>query len=204
MLREYLADLDLNKEMENAKVIVESTFEQLGLKELVTLTTIEFNSKFTCTAGDARLLKKYTTYSGRIRLGSKYFGVASEKDKMETVIHEACHIANKYLYFVDSDWRQFHYNPIAEKKTKGHGPSWVTLMQRMQIPANRFHCTNVTQFKSYYLYTCPQCTYEWKLTSNIGTRIKNGTRGAMCKCKKYFNPNLFRKVSGADLTYGTV
>lgn len=205
MLREVLTQHDFNKEMEEARAIMESTFEQLGVPNLSNMTQIEFNRKFITTAGDAALRKSYhPVYKGKIRLSTRYFATASEKNKLETVVHEACHIANKYLYYVDSDWRQFHYDYKAEKQTKGHGPGWISLMQRMKVPANRYHCENVTQFKTYYLYVCPTCNFEWKLTSNMGSRILNGTRGAMCKCKDSFKVSRMKKIDGSEAIYGKV
>lgn len=222
MLKQVLSEFDFNKAREEARVVAAVVFEQLKLPELINLTSIEFNNRFTNRAGDANLSKSVRwngilsgaqkdIYKGKIRLGSKYFTVASEEDKMETVVHEACHIANKYLFYTSNQWRNVEYQATLERKTKGHGPGWEKLMRKVGYEPNRYHCMPTGQFKNFYLYNCPRCNKQWKMTIHMGNRIKNGDRGAICnnekdgqKCNFIFRGSLFRKVSGAELTYGSV
>lgn len=222
MLKQVFSEFDFNKAREDARVVMETVFEQLKLPELNVLTAIEFNNRFTNRAGDANLYKSVRwsglpggphndSYKGKIRLGSKYFTVASEEDKIETVVHEACHVANKYLYYTDSHWRNWEYQALLEKKTEGHGPGWEKLMRKVGYEPNRYHCMPTGQFKNFYLYNCPRCNKQWKMTIHFGNKIINGDRGAICnnekdgqKCNFIFRSSLFRKVSGAELTYGSV
>lgn len=210
MLHQIVSGHDFNKEMTEVVTIMDSTFEQLGVSALKSCTTIEFNHRFQRRAGDAKLTRRYLGNSsyvttGKIRLGTKYFSVASEKDKMQTVVHEACHIANHYLYYEDSDWRQFHYDVKQERATDGHGPSWITLMNRMNVPAERFHCMDTVQFKTYFKYSCPCEQWSFNFTAQRAGRQRNGTSMYVCpKCRKYVSPDRLIKIDGAELTYGTV
>lgn len=218
MLHEIISGHDFNQEMHEAIAIMDSTFEQLGVPQLKSCTSIEFNPRFIKRAGDAKLRyfgtwerqatggdKWVNKASGKIRLGTKYFSVASEKDKMQTVVHEACHIANNYLFHTNNVWRNFEYDIKQERATEGHGPGWAKLMAKMGVPADRFHCMNTMQFKTYFKYNCPCGKWSFHFTAQRAGRQKNGTSHYCCpKCHKYCSPKLFVKVEGAELTYGQV
>lgn len=218
MLHAIVSGHDFNHEMQNAIAIMDSTFEQLGIPQLKGCTSVEFNPKFTRRAGDAKLTrfgiwerqptggdKWVMKNKGRIRLGMKYFSVASEKDKMQTVVHEACHIANDYLFNENAYWRNNEYCVEQERATKGHGPGWAKLMGKMGIPADRFHCMNTLQFRTYFKYSCPCGEWSFHFTAQRAGRQKNGTSQYCCpKCKTYCSPRNFVRVDGAELTYGKI
>jgi predicted SprT family Zn-dependent metalloprotease len=213
MLHEIVSGHDFNEEMHNAIAIMDSTFEQLGVPQLKGLTHIEFNPRFTRRAGDAKLSRRgmwegniwVNKHSGKIRLGTKYFSVASDEDKMQTVVHEACHIANDYMFHTNTQWRNVEYDIKQERATDGHGPGWAKLMGRMGLPANRFHCMNVVQFKTYFHYSCPCGEWKFNFTTQRAGRQINGTNSYCCpKCKAYCSPSRFVKIDGAELTYGKV
>lgn len=217
MIKQLLQEFDFNKAKEEARAITEMVFEQLSLAHLNKITHIEFNNRFTNRAGDAKVEKTskwngvpgggFTdSYKGKIRLGSKYFAVASEKDRIETIVHEACHIANKYLFYTDADWRLNVYNFEQEKATEGHGPGWQQLMQKVGYEPSRFHCMPTSQFKNYYLYKCPKCGKDWKMTIHFGNKLLHGDKGAICNnkdCNTWFKLGLMRRVNGSELVYGT-
>lgn len=215
LAKQLFSDFDSNKAEQEAKAIMQLTFEQLGLPELHKVTAIEFNNRFQNRAGDAKLTQGYhydnvtktggfNRYVGKIRLSSKYFAVVSEAEKMETVVHEACHIANNYLRYTDANWRNNVYDFKQEKQTEGHGPGWAQLMKKVGYTPNRFHCTNVVQFKSYYAWKCKRCDKSGMVSAQLGGRWINNGQVRQCPDKKclgrIFSSDLV-KVNGADLVY---
>lgn len=216
LAKQLFGSFDSFKAEQEANAIVQLTFEQLGLPELHKFTKIEFSNRFQNKAGDAILKQGYKWdgvtktggfhhYEGKIRLSSKYFAVVSEEEKLETVVHEACHIANNYLKYTNVDWKLNVYNYQQEKQTEGHGPGWTRLMKQVgYADANRYHCTNTTQFKNYYRWICSKCGKNGLITAQLGGRmIKNG-QVRLCtdkECRGRVLPNDLKKVSGADLVY---
>lgn len=80
---------------------------------------VGWNPRFTSRMGDARW--DFAEKRGLIRLSMQLWPVASDEERRETVIHEACHI-------------------IADAKTEQrqhHGPVWIEMMQRCGYPAAR-------------------------------------------------------------------
>ncbi len=81
---------------------------------------LEFNNRFTRRMGSA----KWTgPKSGRVRLSAPLWPRASETERRETVIHEACHVV------------QFHIYP----RGKGHGAEWKHLMRLCGVKPERCH-----------------------------------------------------------------
>jgi len=214
--KQLFNDFNPIKEEQDAKAIVQLTFEQLGLPDLHKVTAIEFNNRFQNRAGDAKLTQGYNydsvtktggfnRYVGKIRLSSKYFAVVSEAEKMETIVHEACHIANDYLRYTNADWRNNVYNFKQEKQTDGHGPGWERLMNNLGYKANRYHCTSVVQFKSYYAWKCKNCDKTGMVSAQLGGRMINQGQVRLCpnhkKCGGRIFPGELIKVSGADIAY---
>lgn len=79
--------------------------------ELVGKVRIVWNSRFISRMGDARW--SLTQGRGLIRLSRPLWPKASEEERMETVIHEACHIIADYKF----GSRQIH------------GPRWQQMMR---------------------------------------------------------------------------
>lgn len=67
-----------------------------GVPTLVHKIDFEFNASFTSRLGDAKWDRKRKR--GRIRLSTPLWERASEKDRYETVIHEACHVIVGFVY----------------------------------------------------------------------------------------------------------
>lgn len=188
-------NFNLNEEMEKAKVLSQLTFEQLGYPELFNKTSIEFNNRYVNIAGTA----KFKSFSGvgEIKLSSKFFAISSEEEKVETIIHEVCHIADRYISHVDRDW--FLKYSISNKKTKGHGNGWIELMSKVGYKnARRCHSVNTDLLKSYYKYNC-SCGKTFVVTAQMGGRIKNMNAFRICStCKAMIKPNGLIKINGIE------
>jgi SprT protein len=63
--------------------------ERNGVPELAQVIVVVWNSRFTRRLGDAAY--NSTTFRARVRLSVPLWPRASEVDRRETVIHEACH-----------------------------------------------------------------------------------------------------------------
>jgi SprT protein len=70
--------------------------ERNGVPELAQAVVVEWNPRFTRRMGDGMYCP--LTYRARIRLSLPLWPRCSEKDRRETVIHEACHVIVKYRF----------------------------------------------------------------------------------------------------------
>ena len=80
-----------------------------NVPELAQAIVIEWNRRFTRRLGDA--VFNPITFQSRIRLSIPLWPRASPQDRMETVVHEACHLIawHKFGLFVaphGAEWRQ--------------------------------------------------------------------------------------------------
>lgn len=89
--------------------------------ELAQVIMVEWNARFTRRMGDA--LYSPSTFRARIRLSIPLWKRASERDRHETVIHEACHII------------VFYKHPNATQ----HGPEWREAMRNCGVEPKRTH-----------------------------------------------------------------
>ena len=83
--------------------------ESNGVSELAQAIIVEWNPRFTRKMGDARY--NQFTYLAKIRLSLPLWPRASQKERQETVIHEACHIIAAYKHgpFIrnhGAEWRE--------------------------------------------------------------------------------------------------
>ena len=85
---------------------------------------VEFNNRFTRRMGDASARKNHEWRPTlQIRLSRPLWARASEEERRETVIHEACHIID---YIINGEMC-------------GHGRLWKRLMWKCGIRAERCH-----------------------------------------------------------------
>ena len=192
-----------------AYAIAELVLDQLKVPELKDKISIEWNNKFVSKAGDARLNKTPIydhanmlgfgptlvdwKYGGRIRLGTKYFAIASEADKTETIVHEVCHIVSSY-----------HWNTIdclKKYKYESHGFEWKAYMRAAGYPnAQACHAVDMRGFKTYYKYLCLKCGKTGRLTAQMGGRMIKSGQARMCPvCKAHITSIHLTKFSGSEL-----
>jgi SprT protein len=94
---------------------------QNSVPELAQVIVVEWNARFTRRMGDA--LYSPSTFRARIRLSIPLWERASEQDRRETVIHEACHLV------------VFYKHPNAAQ----HGPEWREAMRNCGVEPQRTH-----------------------------------------------------------------
>jgi SprT protein len=112
------------------------------------------------------------TFQARIRLSIPLWPRASDKDRMETVIHETCHIIIFYKH------GQFVTN---------HGVEWRQAMKNCGVEPTRLHSVDrtglVRRQRWFILLGCPNQNTEGKCRMNI-RHFKKVQDGAVLYCKK--------------------
>ena len=93
-----------------------------GVPELAQAVIVEWNPRFTARLGDGSY--SVITMEAKIRLSIPLWPRASEKDRRETVLHEACHVITKYKF-----------GPFVAN----HGPEWKTAMRTCGVEPIRTH-----------------------------------------------------------------
>jgi SprT protein len=104
---------------------VELTCATCGVPELAAKILVRWNPRFTARMGDAKWFPAKDR--GVIRLSVPLWPKASPEDRIETVVHETCHIIAEFQFGVG----------------QGHGPKWRALMRRCGYEnASRCHTVN--------------------------------------------------------------
>src|SRR5262245_5033724 len=104
---------------------VESTCAKCGVPELAGRVLVRWNSRFTARMGDARWFS--AKGQGLIRLSTPLWPKASLAERVETVIHETCHVIAEYRF----------------GRIQAHGPKWRMLMCLCGYPnATACHTVN--------------------------------------------------------------
>jgi SprT protein len=141
-----------------------------NVPELAQAIQIEWNPRFTRRLGDA--IFNPTTFQSKIRLSIPLWPRASSQDRMETVVHEACHIIV---------WHQFGLF------IKAHGPEWKQAMENCGVQPERTHDVDRTGLarrqKRFILLDCPHQGHDHKcrMTAKEFNQIR---RGVVMECKK--------------------
>lgn len=95
----------------------------------------EWSRRLRTTMGYAYVTYKRSgfdvTYSFSIKLSSQIFETASEREQVETVIHETCHLIDRYNHYV--------INRRTDKPPGSHGPKWKSLMRQCGLKPKRCH-----------------------------------------------------------------
>jgi SprT protein len=134
--------------------------------ELAQAIVIEWNPRFTRRLGDA--VFNPTTFQSKIRLSIPLWPRASIQDRMETVVHETCHIIV---------WHKFGLFIAA------HGPEWKQAMRNCGIQPERTHDVDRTGLarrqKRFILLDCPN-EHKCRMTAREFNQIQKGT---VMECK---------------------
>jgi SprT protein len=143
-----------------------------GVPELSPIIKVEWNTRFTRRMGDGMFSP--SKMMGRIRLSVPLWGRASEQDRRESVIHEACHV----IVF---------YN---DRNAASHGAEWREAMKRCGVDPQRTHTVDRTGLvRRKRLFVLCNCPKDEKC--RIGIRTFNLVRrGAEFQCN----------VCGLDIT----
>jgi SprT protein len=142
---------------------------QNGLPELAQAIVIEWNRRFTRRLGDA--VFNPITFQSRIRLSIPLWPRASQQDRKETVIHEACHIIvwHKFGLFVAP-----------------HGPEWKAAMKNCDVQPERTHDVDRSELyrpqRRFILLDCPNQGHDHKCRMSA-KEFNQIQKGAVLECK---------------------
>jgi SprT protein len=122
--------------------------------ELAQVILVEWNSRFTRRLGDAAY--NSVTFRARIRLSIPLWPRATDQDRRETVIHEACHIIVGYKHGF---------------AVSAHGPEWKKAMENCSVEPLRLHAVDRTGLarkqRRFILLACPYEGVERKCRCTI-------------------------------------
>ena len=137
--------------------------ERNKVPELAQAILVEWNPRFTRRLGDAGYSS--VTFRARVRLSLPLWPRASDKDKRETVIHEACHVIVGFKHGL---------GPAP------HGAEWKKAMRACGIEPLRLHSVDRTGLarrqKRFILLDCPNEGVERKcrITAREFNRVRRG------------------------------
>jgi SprT protein len=146
--------------------------------ELFQVIVVEWNRRFTRRLGDG--MYSPTTFRARIRLSIPLWPRASDQDRRETVIHEACHVIVKYK----------HGAFVAD-----HGPEWKAAMLACGVEPLRLHnidCTGLFRpRRRFILLDCPNEGIERKCrcTAREYNLLRRGTEFRCNNCGLHLTEN---------------
>lgn len=137
--------------------------EANGVPELADRIRWEWSDRFTARMGDA-------TFSlNRIRLSRPLWPRASDAERRQTVIHEACHLIAFYKY---------------GRQGTGHGAYWKATMRRAGVSPKRCHNVDrsgLKQSRAKFAFDCACMTHMvGKIRAN---KIRAGVKYTCRRCK---------------------
>lgn len=136
-----------------------------GVPELKYKIKFQFESSFTRRMGDAMWDRKKK--QGIVRLSSPLWPRASEQERYETVVHEACHVVVGYKN--------------ENRRVQPHGEEWKRAMLACEIQPNRTHCVDrkglARNKKRMIVSDCgnPEVANKCRVTSVQLNQLKCGT-----------------------------
>jgi SprT protein len=127
---------------------VAKTLVQKKIAEVGQVIVVEWNRRFTKRLGDGGY--NPVTFQSKIRLSVPLWPRASEQDRRETVIHEACHVIVGFKHGVAA----------------AHGYEWKESMKNCGVEPLRTHSVDRTglirRHRRYILCDCPNEGIEKK------------------------------------------
>ncbi len=167
------------------------TLELCGRPELFKILDFSYCPTMTRKLGSALLTNKYaredgqwkTLKVGEIKLSKPWYGVIQENDKINTVIHEVCHIVADYdiAELSKKNYCEFVTLNFDNERNEGHGKYWKELMQKCGLPPNS--CAKIDEKIDNKVTAYCLCN-EWKISKQRAGRIRNSTSAYYCKkCK---------------------
>lgn len=154
--------------------------DELQVPQVAPTIQIEWNNRFTRIGGQAKVIyhgvgDNHIGFVGQIQLASKVFELATEKQQEQTIVHEVCHIAAR---FVNNEL-------VTAQGNGGHGQLWKTLMQKVGFPPDVYSCVNTRsiQRKVGRTYAYCQCSTPHIITVTKATKMMRGHNYRCLKCR---------------------
>jgi len=153
---------------QDVRTLINRVFEILGESHLGGSLDLEWSQRMTSCAGRGGYRRE--TKRGIIKISEKLWDVASPEERAQLVIHEACHVVQRYQY----PWSQ------------PHGSEWRGMMWKCGRKARIHHKIDTSKVKNgrRVAAECP-CGAIKDLGKIRAERIRQGKRRYYCGvCKK--------------------
>lgn len=143
--------------------------EQNGVHGIADKIKVKWSNRMTASMGYA---SRNAEGEYAIKLSAKLFPRATPPQRIEVVVHEACHIIDSYLSGV----------------RMSHGSGWKRCMRRCGFEPARCHNVNTDGLRTQWLYKCGCRDHK------LSTRLHNSiTQGKTRVCKSCRNKLEFVK-----------
>jgi len=136
-----------------------------GRSDIAGRIRLEWSNRLTSSMGNAS--KKAINDYYVIRLSIKLFARASDEERRQTVIHEACHV-------IDG---------IVNNTRMSHGSGWATCMRRADSNPERCHTVSNAGLVKRFVYTCSDGCVEHAVSARMHNSIRRGKNRVCCKCR---------------------
>lgn len=153
--------------------IVEASynFEQ-SVQDWTPSIRLEFSNRMTRAMGYAKYRSppySRTSPTYQITLSAPLFMRADTQERENTIIHEYCHLLDKFLY----------------GSMDQHGPNWQNLMKKLGFEPTRCHNVNIEGLRTEYFRNCP-CGARLRFGPTIYRKMKAGQIRGCGRCRKTF------------------
>jgi len=135
-----------------------------GCPEVAGRIKLVWSNRMTSSMGIASK-KPFNDYY-ELKLSVKLFARASEEEKRQTIIHEACHI-------IDG---------IINRVKMSHGAGWAACMRRADCKPEVYHSVSNAGLNRRFVYTCA-CGQVYKLSSRMHNSINRGRYRVCRSCR---------------------
>lgn len=158
-----IANLGYNT-IDEIRTLVQLVFDEFGIGQLGSEIRISFNNKFHARMGDASYLRR------AIRFSAPLWPRATNQQRRQVIIHEACHVVADYKYMMGQ----------TQDRTS-HGPCWQDCMIMCGVEPDRCHEVSTEGLRERISARC--ACMEHKFTKNRVTKMLRGIVYTCTQCK---------------------
>lgn len=154
---------------DNVRGAIKYACEQTGRTEAYYMITWEWSSRLRTTMGLAIMKGSRGDLSLHMKLSDYIFSNSSEQEQLKTVVHEACHLIDRY---------ELVYKNVLT--TGKHGHNWKRLMRMCGLKPERCHRNPVKKNSKQKRYpvNCGCMVHEVS-----GVRMARMAKGYVYSCK---------------------
>ena len=152
--------------MKNSEVrdLIQYACDMNGRPDIAGRINLKWSNRMTRAMGIASWRSGQYT----IKLSIPLFLRATEDQKWQTVIHEACHI-------IDA---------IKNEVRMSHGDSWKRCMRACGTKPLVYHSVSCAGLRKTWKFHCPECKRVFELSTTIRNKICRGQKRVCMKCRQ--------------------
>ena len=151
--------------MTNSEVreLIQYACDMNGRPDIAKLIRVKWSNRMTRAMGIASKRGE----DNLIKLSIPLFLRATEEQKWQTVIHEACHI-------IDA---------VKNSVRMSHGRSWKKCMEACEVKPDVYHTVSCEGLRRRWSYHCPDCKRGFELSTTIHNKICRGQVRICLHCR---------------------